>query len=439
MTCWKILILPLLLSVWPSTTSGTTLSGRFTTAIYSFERALQDTTTSVSFRAYQTGRIRVKGLGVPGLSFQAYGRISDELGGGTDGDPSYRLYHCYFRYREPQRRIIAKLGRQTILLGVGVGRIDGLRIGGQVSRFGEVDVYVGALVVGGQEGLSSWHKGHMYGGRFISNPVAGTVLGLSYYRRSREATPYLAEYRVAAGLPILEIRPGEVEQEMFGVDARRKFRAFSGYFRWDISVPANWKTRRLEGVLRYRRGAATLSADFIHRTPHVDQNSLLSVFAQSGNREYSFRGTFRFNRHLGVFGMASVVDYASEKGLRINLGTQILNGVLGYVGRRGAGGVSDGVSSVFRQTLHERAWVEASVNLTRFRTHEAGDTRSTVASQTLGLHFRASKRISLVFQGQNLSQDLELATRANPFQGNSHDLRLFFSATGWFFTKGEGR
>ena len=439
MTCWKNLILLLLLSAWPSTTSGTTLSGRFTTAVYTFERALQDTVTSTSVRAYQTGRIRVKGIGMDGLSFRAYGRVANELGGGIVGDPSYRLYHGYFQYRETKHQISAKLGRQTILSGVGVGRIDGLRLNGQISRFGDVEFYVGALVAGGREGISSWHEGHMYGGRFISDPVGGTVLGLSYYRRNREATPYQAEYRIAAGLSALEIKPGEVEQEMLGVDLRRKFGPLSGYFRWDISIPGVWKTRRVEGVLRYRRGPATLSADFIHRTPYINRNSLLSVFAQSGNQESSFRGTYRFNRHLGVFGAASIVDYASEKGLRINIGAQVLNGVVGYVGRRGAGGVSDGVSSVFRKTLHERAWAEASLNLTRFKTHEAGGTRSMVASETLGLHFRATPRISLALQGQNLSQDLELATRANPFQGNGHDLRFFFSATGWFFAKGEGR
>ena len=122
----------------------------------------------------------------------------------------------------------------------------------------------------------------------------------------------------------------------------------------------------------------------------------------------------------------------------MNVGARVLNGYVGYVGRRGAGGVSDGISATLRKTLHERAWAEASIHFTRFRTAEAGGTRSTVASQTLSVHFRASRHLSLAFQGQNLSQDLDLATRSNSFQGNGHDLRFFFSATGWFFSRGPG-
>ena len=38
------------------------------------------------------------------------------------------------------------------------------------------------------------------------------------------------------------------------------------------------------------------------------------------------------------------------------IGARVLNGYVGYVGRRGTGGVSDGISSTLRKTLHERAW-----------------------------------------------------------------------------------
>lgn len=431
---WGLVFLSAL-SVWPSKSCATSIYGRFTTALYTFERAVQDTVTSASFRAYQTGRIRIRGIGRPDVSFQAYGRVSDELAPRVGGGPVYRLYHGYFHYREKSR--FAKVGRQTILSGVGVGRIDGLRLGGRVAWLGEIDVYAGSLVRGG-EGVSAWSDGHMYGARLITDPLAETVIGLSYYRRNREATPYESEYRQAAGLPGLEIRAGEVEQEMFGVDVRRQFGSVSGYFRWDLSIPGRWRIRRLEGVLRYRHGKTTLSADFIHRTPYVDGNSLFYVFARSGNEEYSVRGNYRFNRHFGLYGAASLVDYAADRGTRVNVGARVLNGYVGYVGRRGAGGVSDGISSTLRKTLHERAWAEASVHFTRFRTTEAGGTRSTVASQTLSVHFRASRHLSLAFQGQNLSQDLDLATRSNPFQGNGHDLRFFFSATGWFFSRGTG-
>lgn len=422
-----------------SPVNSASLAGRFTSALYRFERSFQDTATASSFRGFQSGRIRVLDLGRREVSFHAYGRVAHDFSDDVASDPSYRLYHGYLRYRSLTRRLTLKAGRQTILVGVGVGRIDGIRGSGRLGSIGTLDLYVGTLVASGAEGIRSWREGHMFGGRFVGAPVAGTTVGVSVYRRSRRGIAYASEQRVLAGLPGLEIRPGEIEQQMIGFDLKRGFGPTTVYARWDVSTPRKLRTRRVEGVLRYQGSRLTLSGEYIYRTPYVDQNSVFAVFTHAGNRETSVRGTFRVNRHLSLFAEGSAVDYDGDMGLRVNAGTSILNGYVGYTARRGFGGVSDGFIATLRQTLHPQVWADLSLNLSWFTTHDGGGSRSLVTSQTFGLHFRPARKASLSLRVQNLSQDLELSARPKPFPGNGLGLRVFVSASTWLFAKGGAR
>ncbi len=90
--------------------------------------------------------------------------------------------------------------------------------------------------------------------------------------------------------------------------------------------------------------------------------------------------------------------------------------------------------------MNRKVWLDGGFHLSRFRLYEGEGARSTVVTSTLGVTYRPGRHLSLSLQGQNLMQDLKLATRANPFPGMSHDLRFFFRATTWFFIgPGPGR
>ncbi len=412
-------------------------SGRLTSAFYSFERATQDTATSLSFRAYQTGQVKFSSLGERReLTFRAYGRVSKDFADSPVSDPAYRLYHAYLQWNDSKNRFRLKFGRQTVFVGVGVGRIDGVRAEINAIPQLELTVYGGALVAGGKEGIRSPAEASMVGAEVVAPDIKGARLGASIYRKSREVEPYFSTARLTSGLTTAEIRPGEVEQQMVGFDASRSFGSLDGVIRWDLSTPHSLKTRRFEGVLRYQEGGWNLSAEYLHRTPYIDQNSIFTVFTQSSNQEVSFRANRRMSHRLGFFSEISRLEYEGDDGYRINIGVNILNGYIGYVRRTGFGGSSDGLNGVLRYRLNAKFSTSASIGMSSFRTYSGTDVRSRVLANTLGMTYRPHRKLSIHLQGQSLSQDL-IGSSSDPFRGAGHDLRVFFSASTWFFSKGD--
>jgi len=417
--------------------SATTITGRFTTALYSYERALQSGAESTALRAYQTGRIKIAGIGSkPGLSVQTYGRISNDLADDRDREPIYRVYHVYFRYQDTQDRFDIRFGRQTVFSGVGIGRIDGIRVTGRVAGRARVDVYGGSLVSGGNEGLRSPMHAGMVGGHVVLSDLAGATLGLSAFRRSRTVAPYSSGAREQAGLQQAEIAPGEVEQQMLGLDAAREFGRTSARLRWAVSTLDGWGTRRFEADLRHRHAGWTVSAGYLYRTPYLDANSIFSVFSSSPNHELTFRLNKRLNRHLGFFGEVSRVSFEDASTTRLHAGVNVLNGYLGYVRRTGFAGSSDGLSGVLRYRLSPTVSASASVGLTRYTTFSGASAHNRVLANSLGINWRPLRALTASVQGQRLSQDLQ-STTADPFTGARHDHRVFLSASTWFFKMGQ--
>lgn len=429
----KYLSLLLATTLWPLGADATAVSGRLTTALYSFDRAFQDTATSASLRAYQTGRFKLLGLAARSeLSFQAYGRVSDDFGDDVVPDPTYRLYHAYLKWNDRRERFRIALGRQTVFAGVAVGRMDGLRL--RVSPFDrlQIDAFGGSLISGGAEGFRSPTAASMIGTHVVFSDLLGATVGISFLRRSRRIDPYLSSARLEAGLPNSEIRPGEVEQQVFGFDLSRRFGRANAIIRWDVSTPQSLKTRRFEGVLRFSQKGLTVSGEFLYRTPYIYQNSVFAVFTQSSNQEVSLRANQRFNRHLGIFSEVTRLLYDRAHGYRVNVGLNLLNGYIGYSKRTGFGGSSDGLNGVIRYRLTRTLMTSLSIGMTTFRTYSGTDVRSLLLANTVGLAYRPHRKLSLNLELQSLKQDLEGAL-SDSSMGAGHDLRLFFSASTWFF------
>ena len=102
------------------------------------------------FRGYQTSQFKLSNvISRPELSVQAYGRVSGDFQDERPSDPTYRLYHVFLKWNDPNERFRVTVGRQTVFAGVAVGRVDGLRM--RLTHWNRVrlDVFGGALVSGG--------------------------------------------------------------------------------------------------------------------------------------------------------------------------------------------------------------------------------------------------------------------------------------------------
>ena len=429
----------------PCRAEAVSVSGRFTTAAYTFEREVPDSLSAGQFRVYQTGALTLRGLGAPRLSFQTSLRTSLDLLHRAGNDPSTRLQYAHFRWAG--ERLTLTAGRQFVAAGVGVGTLDGGRASLRLRDYATVDVYAGALApLGRSKVFAGWDDGHMMGLHVVSSKALRTTVGVSFYRRTRRVAPYLSA--AGAGYPdslwvdralqngTFEVRPNALEQQMLGLDLRHSVAAWSLYGRLDLSAAARLRVRRGETSLRYSDDRVTFSGEYLYRTPWTPANSIFSIFTQRANHEASGRGDVRFNHLFSLFGEFTNLFFDGQRGYRASAGAGVLNGYVTYSLRRGHGGVSDGVGGDIRQRLTGPVWMSAGVHYASFRYEEGIGPRSTAFSSTLGLHIRPVKYLSVSLEGQDLAQNLKTPTRLNPFPGFRHDVRFFFRASAWFFSSG---
>ena len=259
------------------------VSGRFTTAAYTFEREAPDSLGAGRFRVYQTGALTFRGLGTPRLSFQTSLRTSLDLLHRAENDPSTRLQYAHFRWAG--ERLTLTVGRQFVAAGVGIGTLDGGLASLRFRDYATVDVYGGTLApLGRSKVFAGWDDGHMMGVHVVSSRVPRTTVGASFYRRTRRVTPYLSA--AGAGYPdsiwvdrvlrngTFEVRPNALEQQMLGLDVRHALEAWSLYGRLDLSATARLRVRRGETSLRYSDDRVTLSGEYLYRTPWTPANSI---------------------------------------------------------------------------------------------------------------------------------------------------------------------
>ena len=437
---------PALVFLFSCHAEAVSLSGRFTTAAYTFEREVPDSLSAGQFRVYQTGSLAFRGIGVPQFSFQTSLRTSLDLLHRAGNDPSTRLQHAHFRWAG--QRLTFTAGRQFVAAGVGVGTLDGGRATVRIREGATLDLYAGTLApLGRSRVFNGWDDGHMMGVHAVSSKVLGTTLGVSFYRRTRRVSPYLSG--AGLGYPVsiwadrivrngtFEVRPNALEGQMFGLDLRRDLSRWSLYGRLDVSALSRARVRRGEATLRYSDDRVTLSGEYLYRTPWTPANSIFSVFTQQPSQEGSWRGDYRFSHRFSLFGELTNLFFDGRRGVRASAGAGVLNGYVTYSLRRGHGGVSDGIGGDLRQRLTKTVWMSAGAHVVSFRYEDGIGPRSTAFSSTLGLHVRPVKYLSFDLEAQDMAQDLRTPTRLNPFPGFQHDLRFFFRASAWFFARGE--
>ncbi|GEM_PF-1720591 len=436
---------PALIALLACRAEAVSVSGRFTTAAYTFEREAPDSLSAGQFRVYQTGALTLRGLGDPRLSFQTSLRTSLDLLHRAGNDPSTRVQHAHFRWAG--ERLTLTLGRQFVAAGAGTGTLDGGRVSLRLRDYATVDLYAGGLApLGRSKVFAGWDDGHMMGVHVVSSKSSRTTVGVSFYRRTRRVTPYLSA--AGTGYPdslwadrvvrngTFEVRPNALEQQMLGLDARQSFAAWTLYGRLDASAAARLRVRRGEASLRYGGDRVTFSGEYLYRTPWTPANSIFSVFTQRANHEVSWRGDYRLSHLFGLFGEFTHLFFDGRRGRRASAGAAVGNGYVTYSLRRGHGGVSDGIGGDVRQRLTGRAWVSAGAHFSSFRYEDGIGPRSTAFSVTLGLHVRPVKYLSIDLEGQDMAQRLRTPTLLNPFPGLRNDVRLFFRASAWFFSSG---
>jgi len=405
----------------PGVLFSQSISARFSTSFYSYERHLSDLESQNHFRLYQTARVTVGRLAGNKLSFHFYGQASQDIAQDADQDPIPRIYNAYFQWREKKgflQRV--RVGRQRMYGGVVYGSIDGVDATFRVGKNVSVGGFAGMLVpVVNEIEIANWDDAHAVGARVSARDIYGAKVLVSFMRRNRRPAGYAELGRFTQRIIAFE----SVEQTLGGLDVYRTLSPrVNVYGRLDYDFEQE-RVRRGQVTLNLRAtNKLDISAEVMHRAPLVDANSIFSVFDFGTTQDYGLRINYRVDQTWFVNSSVGFVRYETDESVRFGVGVRCKYGSFGYNFRRGYGGQNSGVHAAVNYPLTQKLGLVASTGIARYGLFDENSDKSTSFTGSLGINYRAGKHFSLDVLGQGVN---------NRFFDS--DFRIFVKANYWVF------
>ncbi len=409
------------LIVCPGFTYSQSVNARFSTSFYTWKRYLSETKSQNHFRIYQTAQLTLGQMANNKLSFHFNGLASQDIARDADQDPIPRVYSAYFQWHE-RKGILRKVrvGRQRIYSGVVYGSIDGVDVSLRAGKKFTFGGFVGFLVpVVNEVAITTWDDAHAFGFRAGAKNLFGTKVLLSFIKRDRRPVAYSAPGRYTQKI----IRTESREQTLAGLDLYRSLTKWvSAYGRLDFDVEQR-HVRKGQVELKFKAtDRLDVAAEFLHRAPFIDANSIFSVFNQKNTQDYGFRANYRINQTWFVNGNFGFINYDGDETVRFSLGVRNKYGSFGYNFRRGYGGENNGVYAAANYPLTDKLGLTASTGFARYGLFNENSDNSTSLTGSLGVNYRPGKHFSLDIIGQGAR---------NKFFNN--DFRIFAKANYWAF------
>lgn len=447
----KVLFVLIFLMV-PWQARAQVLNARFSTSVYSWQNQNADSSESNIFRGYQTAMINVNDLGnhlgISNLSFNMYFQSWRDFSAKTTGDPAYRVYNFYLRWKSLENsadKWDVRVGRQQVLTGLRSPVIDGTRIDYTHSNDFTLMGFFGALppTDGTISNLKPYER-RSFGAKLSTSKFYGFNTSLTYVDKSRESPYYLDQS--STGVDSI-VRP-KIKERLAGFDA---YRFFGNKVSWYGHAEYNMLEKNLQRASTDVQYSATsdliVAAQYLYRRPQVMYNSFFSAVDElKSNREIWLRARYRIDESWSVNGEYANVFYSLKDAWRFGLGATYMRTGLSYNRRMGYGGTIDMISVSSYYPINSKFNTSGSVSFARFKLSDdisAGSIADAVSKQVLQnintsmtaigrINYELLRSFNVDFEAQFLSQNL----KSSPvFGGNKYDVRLFVRANYWIFQK----
>jgi len=404
----------------PFASFSQSINARFTTAFYSWEQQVTDSTRLTHARAYQVAQITLSRLGSPNLSFHTYLQGRNDFGQDVQDKSDLLILNAYLQWQRIVPGLDLRVGRQRIFSGPAYGTIDGAQLDYRLKDVVAVRGYVGTLApLKESVKIDKWADSHMFGFRVSTRKIAQTEIGVSFIQRNRLPVEYASAGQFTQRIVAFR----SLQQRLLGGDLRRSFGSnVSVYGRFDYDLIQD-RVRRAEidGQFQVTRDFQ-LTAEVLHRAPLLDANSIFWVFPNRDFRQAALRGDYRLAQGITLHGAVEWLFYPGKDTPRWDVGVQYGYGYVGYAGRFGFGGQSNGVSGSFRYPLTPQLAVIASSAFSRYALFQSSTAKSTSLFGTLGIQYSPTRHFSIEAHGQGLRNRLL-----------DSDFRFFVRANYWLF------
>ena len=397
------------------------INGRFTSALYTFERF--DTLNNSATHA-RTFQMLYLTFGTRNVSLKSYMNLEADIAEDLVYDPRFRMYNLYLDVRNLFGAVYLKLGRQNLYNAVGGGVIDGLTLGVNYKGF-DINGYYGGNVPAYQKFkfTDDLSNDYVAGGKLTINAITNTRIALRYINKNFKNITYTTtrldpnlntiDYLINNSSLQYEFLTAEVsysQPENFRIDTR---------YDYDMNYSA---TSKFEISGRYEAiEDVGISGYYNYREPRVRYNSIFSVFDYRNSQEIEVGADYLIDKKYKIIGKFANVSYEGESSQRLSFSLSSRWGTI--TGRKtfGYAGELDAISFYTAQTILDGLLTPSfSFAYTRYKLSSAISTNEMV-TVLLGLNYRPIRTLSFDAQGQYMNNKIY-----------NNDFRLLLKLNFWF-------
>jgi len=399
------------------------LNGRFTSAVYTFERF---DTASTSFNYARTYQMLYFNFGKDNVSLKSYLNLEGDVAKSMTFDPRFRFYNLYLDVKKLWNTVYFKLGRQPVFNSAAGGVFDGLTLGFKVDGY-DLYGYYGGNVPPYQkfEFTDDLKNDFVAGGKFTIHSITNTRIALSYTNKNFKGTSYFASrltdqlidttVLIQNDSKQFEYLSGEVSYnlpETFRVDTR---------YEYDLNFST---TAKFEATGRYEAtDNLGLSLYYNYRAPRIRYNSIFSVFDYGTTQEIEFGGDYLIEGTYKLFGKFANVSYKDDNSQRLSLGLSSPWGTISGRKTFGYAGELSSISLYSAQTILDGLLTPSfGFSYTRYRL-EKDVSANEMTTLLVGLNYRPIRTLSFDVQGQYMNNKIY-----------KNDFRLLAKLNLWFNT-----
>jgi hypothetical protein len=419
----KLLIVVFSLLALTSLVRAQLVTGRFSTAVYTFEKFDSIDISRTIARGYQTFQLNIT-EGDVSVQTSVYGAAT--LSKPYYGDGIIRMSNLLLRWRNIANAVDASFGRVPIFAGVGIGTVDGALVKMRTLESKLILIGYGganvrpALKSSGTENLSN---NFMIGGQIVGSVGTDTRLSLSYVNRRIQRDEYTVTRFDSLSNPVsVFVSPDARAEQTIGFDARYDdTQLISVYGRYDYNMNAK---RNLRLQLSSRLTASEevgVTVDYVRREPRLSYSSWFNIFPMSAINEIEGGVEYGVSSSTKVYGKFGYVKYIDASTNRFTFGAFTEYGSVNYSGSTGYAGVLNSVSAQCMYPLLERKLIPTvGLSYASYKLDENSKQESVFAG-SLGAIARPTQTVSIDIQAQWLTNKVL-----------KNDVRLLAKVDYWF-------
>jgi len=397
------------------------LNGRFSSAVYMFERFDSSNVSQNHIRAYQMLNLN---FNYKNFSLRSNLNLETDFAQKLVNDPRLRFYSLYLEARDVLDIANIKIGRQPIINSVVGGLMDGASI--SLSKY---DFKLSGFYGGN---VPAYQKLELIE-NFSDNFIAGARLSTSILENFNFAVGYLNKNFKPIDYKALRLDPNLNPIQVLISNKSNQFQYLSGeasYFsenflfinsRYEYDL--NFKqTSKVEFDARIEKVKDLgINLYYNYREPRIRYNSIFSVFDYGNTQEIEVGLDYKIDNNFTILSQFGYVKFKDDNSSRLGVGASTKYGTINYRKTFGYAGEMDAISLYSAYTfLDGLVTPNIGLSYSSYKVSKDSETNN-ITTLVAGLNFRPFRKLSFDLQGQYLDNKIY-----------KNDFRLFLKLNHWF-------